>query len=217
MKTSFFDYLLSGAVIVAILAATFALVTLVVPLSTSLLGEYHVVADLFLGLLLYGVLSAFTIRLMLRIHPLGPGEYSMDSAAFTYWKLITVVRWLGQGALLPFTPVFMKPVVPMLFGARIGANVAFGGAVDEPCQVTIGDGVVLGFGSLVSGNVINNGKLIIGEVKIGNSVLIGVHSVVLPGTEIGDNAVLLNGSYVVPGVKIPAGETWRGNPARKWT
>jgi acetyltransferase-like isoleucine patch superfamily enzyme len=46
--------------------------------------------------------------------------------------------------------------------------------------------------------------------------MVGVHSVVLPGTEIGDNATLLNGSYVVPGSKIPAGETWRGNPARKW-
>lgn len=205
------------AFVVAILAATYALIAQLVPLSTNLFGEYHVVADFLLGLLLYGLLSALTVRLLLKIRPIGPGEYPMESPVFAYWILLTVVRWLGQGALLPFTPVFMKPVISMLFGARIGADVALGGSIDEPCQVSIGDGAVIGFGSLVSGNLVNNGKLVIGEVKIGNSVMIGVHSVVLPGTEIGDNAVLLNGSYVVPGMKIPAGETWRGNPARKWT
>jgi len=45
---------------------------------------------------------------------------------------------------------------------------------------------------------------------------VGANSIVLPGTELGEGAQLLGGSIVVAGTRIPAGETWRGNPARKW-
>jgi carbonic anhydrase/acetyltransferase-like protein (isoleucine patch superfamily) len=40
--------------------------------------------------------------------------------------------------------------------------------------------------------------------------------VVFPNTEIGAGAVVAGGSFVMPGTRIPAGESWRGNPARKW-
>jgi carbonic anhydrase/acetyltransferase-like protein (isoleucine patch superfamily) len=37
------------------------------------------------------------------------------------------------------------------------------------------------------------------------------------GIDVGDNAKVIGGSMVIPGSKIPAGEIWRGNPARKWS
>jgi carbonic anhydrase/acetyltransferase-like protein (isoleucine patch superfamily) len=43
-----------------------------------------------------------------------------------------------------------------------------------------------------------------------------MNAVVLPDVEIGDNAVVEIGSVVMPGTRIPPGERWRGNPARKW-
>ena len=33
---------------------------------------------------------------------------------------------------------------------------------------------------------------------------------------IGEGAVVMGGAHVMPNTRIPAGETWRGNPARKW-
>jgi serine acetyltransferase len=216
MKTSYLDFLLCGGAISALMAGALALVMLLLPLSNALASDYHIIVDFLLALLFYGLLSALVVRLLLRLRPLEPGEYSMDSPVFTYWKLLTIVYRLGQGALLPFTPVFVKPVVEALFGARVGANVALGGTIDDPYMVTIGEGAVLGHASLVSGNMLHGGKLTCGQVRIGAGATVGVNSVILPNSELGENVTLMGGSYVVPGTKIPAGETWRGNPARKW-
>jgi len=217
MKTSPLDFVLCGVCITALLAAALALVGFALaPLTVAGLGAYHVVADFLLLLLCYGLLSALLVRVMLAVRRIEPGEYSMDAPVFTYWKLLTILYRLGQSALLPFTPVFVKPVVEMLFGAKVGANVALGGTIDDPYMVSIGEGAVLGNASLVSGNVISNGKITFGRVVIGKGATVGANSVVLPGTEVGENALLMGGAMVMAGTKIPAGETWRGNPARKW-
>lgn len=216
MKTSYLDFLLCGGAISAIVAGTLGLIVALTPLTRVLALEYHVVVDLLLALLFYGLLSALLVRALLKFRPLEAGEYAMDSAVFTYWKLLTIVYRLGQGALLPFTPVFVRPLIAALFGARVGANVALGGTIDDPYMVEIGAGAVLGNASLVSGNMLHGGKFTCGPVKIGAGATVGVNSVVLPNTEVGDNSTLLGGSYVLPGSTIPSGETWRGNPARKW-
>lgn len=216
MKTGVWDFVFCGGAIVLILAAALGLVVALMPWTTALLPQHHAVLDFGLLLLMYGLFSALLVRLLLRFKPMRPGEYAMDSPVFTQWKLLTIVYRLGQGALVPFTPVFVKPVVDALFGARIGSQVAFGGVIDDPYMVTVGDGAVLGHSSLVSANFIANGKLTCGEVKIGAGATIGANCVVLPNTVIGDGAVLMAGSYLMPGTTVPAGETWRGNPARKW-
>jgi serine acetyltransferase len=216
VKTGLWDFVLCGGAISLILAMALGLVFAVTPLTTALLPQHHAVLDFLLLLLAYGLFSALLVRLLLRVQPMRPGEYSMDSPVFTRWKLLTIVYRLGQGALVPFTPVFVKPVVDSLFGAKIGSQVAFGGVIDDPYMVTVGDGVVLGHSSLVSANFIANGKLTCGEVKIGAGATIGANCVVLPNTVIGERAVLMAGSYLMPGTTVPAGETWRGNPARKW-
>ncbi len=50
------------------------------------------------------------------------------------------------------------------------------------------------------------------EVKIGNNCFIGAHTIILPGTTIGDNTIIGAGS-VVKG-NIPPGVIVAGNPAR---
>lgn len=216
MKATLTDYLLSGLAIWLIMAASLLGVMVLVPWSKALFSDYHVLADFFLALLLYGLLSAVFVRILLRIRPIAPSSYGMDSPVFTRWKLVTIVYRLGQSALRPLTPVFLRPVVETLFGARIGRDVALGGVIDDPYMVSVGDGSVLGNASLVSGNYISGGQLVCGSVRIGAGVTIGANSVVFPDVEVGDGATLVGGSYVMPGARIPAGETWRGNPARKW-
>jgi acetyltransferase-like isoleucine patch superfamily enzyme len=49
-------------------------------------------------------------------------------------------------------------------------------------------------------------------VSIGRNVWIGANCVILPGTVIGDNAVIAAGA-VVRGI-VPANELWGGVPAR---
>jgi len=50
--------------------------------------------------------------------------------------------------------------------------------------------------------------------RIGDGALIGMHSVVLDGAEVGDEAIVAAGAVVPPGMKIPAGMMAVGVPAR---
>lgn len=216
MKTSYLDYLFSGALTTLLLIISAAAVWLFRPVSTEILGDYHVVLDLGALLLSYGLLSALAVQVLLRLRSIPCGSFGMDDPAFTHWKLVTITYRLGQGALAPMTPVFLKPVVESLFGANIGKDVALGGTIDDPYRVTVGAGAVLGNASLVTGNYISGGRLICGPVLIGPGATVGANAVIFPDVEIGAGATIMGGSYVMPGARIPAGETWRGNPARKW-
>jgi len=121
MKSSVFDFVASGLSIGAILSVVVVVVVWIVRPGTSTdLGEYHVIADFFVALFLYGIVSALLLRALLVVRRIVPGDYAMDSPTFAYWKLLTVIYRLGQKALLPFTPEFTRPWVARLFGARIG-------------------------------------------------------------------------------------------------
>jgi serine acetyltransferase len=217
MKATFKDFLLCGGAVGAIVVIALALVrTGVRPLTVRFLAEYHPIADFLALLLVYGVVSGLAIRALVVMRKIEPGEYTLDSAAFVYWKLLTIVYRLGHAALLPFTPVFVRPLVAHLFGARVGRGVAIGGAIDDPFLTTLGDGAVLGNNSLVAASMIGGGRFTLAPVRIGAGATVGANAIVLPGTELGDGAQLLAGSVVVAGARIPAGEVWRGNPARKW-
>lgn len=217
MKISLLDFLLSGVCIALLLTTTVGIVGYgVVPVSCAWLGDYHVIADVIVGLVAYGLLTALAMRILLVVRPLRPGTYALDSATCTWWKLITVIHRLGEHALMPFVPVFARPQLYVLFGARIGRDVAIGGVINDPFLVTIDSGVVLGHQSLVSANLVSDGKLVLGAVRIGSSALVGINAVVLPGCEMGARAVLAGGAILMPGSVIPVGESWRGNPARVW-
>ena len=169
-----------------------------------------------LFLLAYGVLSGLLVRLLLRLNPLPDGEFSMDSAHFTRWKLLMMVSDFGRGALLPFTPMFMRPPVAALFGASVGRNVALGGMIADPFMVSVGHNVILGNGSQVCGNFTTHDKITFGRVRIGDGATVGMNAIIMPGVTVEAGATVLLNSVVMPGTVIPAGETWRGNPARKW-
>lgn len=217
MKSTIGDYVRSslwiGLVLLGALAVTYAFRGQ----TRSLLGPYHVLADLALGLLSFGLLMAMLVRLLVRVRPIPAGTHSLDSAVFAHWKVLTVLYRLGQGALRPFVPFFLQPVLDGLFGARIGGDVAFGGTIDDPYAVTVGNRVILGHHSLVSGNYLWDGALTTGAVRIDDGATIGAHVIVFPGVHIGAGASVMNGAVVMPGTVIPVGEVWRGNPARRWS
>lgn len=218
MKATLLDFVLSALLLGTILAATAAALWLgVAPLSRAWCGDYHVLVDALAGLILYGMLSGLAIHLLLAIHPLRPGDYGMDSHEFTYWKQLTILYLLGLWALKPVTTTFTTPLIVRLFGARVGADVAIGGMVGDPFLVEIGPGAVLGAGSLVVASVIADGRISIAPVRIGAGATVGMNAVVLAGTELGDGAKLAVGAVTMTGCIIPPGETWRGNPARKWS
>lgn len=216
MKSNWKDYLWSSLLITALLVIAGAACRLAHPWSHKVFGPYHMLTELVLALWVYGLASALLLRLLLRWRPMPTGEHSQDSPVFAYWKLLTVLYRLGQGAIGWSLPFFLRPMRDALFGARIGRDVASGGTIDDPYHVSVGSGSVLGNACLVTANYVNDGKLICQPVTIGEHVTIGANAIVMPGVMIGNGASIMSGAVVMPGTVVPAGERWRGNPARKW-
>lgn len=216
MKSSVWDYVLSGIFITTIVLLSAAAVALALPFSTRWFGDFHVLVDLAAFVLLFGALCAIAVRALWAWRPLPAGSHALDSAVFSHWKQLTVLHHLGRGALRALTPFFMLPLVDLAFGARVGSEVAFGGMIDDPYLVHIGDEVILGNNSLVAGSYLSGGKLVCGKVEIAKGATVGANAIVFPDVVIGPGANVMSGACVMPGSRIQAGETWRGNPARKW-
>lgn len=107
------------------------------------------------------------------------------------------------------------------YGGRVGKGVFIGKDVvvdyDFAFLLEIGDGAVISARSIIElhdsclPNVLGRGKNKVGRVTIGRRAYIGANSVVLPGVEIGDGAII--GACSLVNRTIPNGQVWGGVPA----
>jgi maltose O-acetyltransferase len=99
-------------------------------------------------------------------------------------------------------------------GARIERGVYLDAG--HPWLIDIGDESVLSFGTIVlvhdASTRLHTGHTRIARVKIGRRVFVGPGAVILPGTRIGDGAIV--GALAVVRGEIPPGSVVEGNPAR---
>lgn len=143
---------------------------------------------------------------------------------------------LGPGATIP------QEGLVNLYGCRIGAGSKIAAFVEIQRGVVIGRNVkVEAFAFICSGVTIDDGAFVgphvcftndkhpravrddgelatpsdwtVTPTKVGARASIGAGSVVLCGISIGEGAVIGAGSVVTR--DVPAGETWRGEPARR--
>lgn len=68
---------------------------------------------------------------------------------------------------------------------------------------TLGDGVTVGHNVLIQ------------SATVGHRVLVGMGSVLAPGTVIEDDVLLAAGAVTLPGQRLSAGGLWAGKPARR--
>ncbi|MHA1268568.1 MAG: acyltransferase [Candidatus Helarchaeota archaeon] len=84
-----------------------------------------------------------------------------------------------------------------ILGANIGNNVMIthGNTLDPifPEKITIGDNTILGMGSCIFTHEILDGELRVGDVNIGENVLICSGALILPGITIGNNSIVSPG------------------------
>lgn len=105
-------------------------------------------------------------------------------------------------------------------GGQCGENFKFYGDMPgEPFLVTIGDDVTIAGGTVLlthDNSVIKcdlNATDYFGRVTIGNSCFIGMHSILLPGVELGDHTIVGAGSVVTKSFS-EGNVVIAGNPAR---
>lgn len=216
MKSTLTDYILSSLLLALIVTAALLVSGLAsILVMRDLTGEYHVLGDTLVFLLAFGLLCAIAARLLLRYRPLGTGLIPMDDPRFAVWKLYTVLYEFGCGALKPLTVIFLRPLVQILFGARIGRDIALGGKLVDPHLIEIGDEAIIGEGSVVTAHAINSGSIYLDQVVIETRATVGVGAVIYPAVRIGEGATVTANAVVRSGTTIPAGELWGGIPARK--
>ncbi len=210
MKTGPLDFLLSTLCIAILLCASVATVWLL-----SLDHPYHVVLDVAVFLLAYGLYSGLLLAVLQKIQPYPIGRFSMHSTEFTRWKLYAVLTDLAMKALMPFTTVFTQALIHALLGADVGKQVAFGGVLRDLPLLCFADLCTIGQNSVIVAHLITHDEIFLQPVKIGKNAVVGINCTVMPGVTLGENAILVAGSVAVVGTLIPANEMWGGTPARK--
>lgn len=80
-----------------------------------------------------------------------------------------------------------------------------------PERITIGKNSIIGYNTTILCHEYLIDEYRLGDVVIGDRVMIGANSTILPGVMIGDDAIVSAGSLVIR--DVPAGAFVGGNPA----
>ncbi|GAB4539370.1 MAG: hypothetical protein Tsb0014_29690 [Pleurocapsa sp.] len=173
-----------------------------------------------LAIYLYQLVILFSAAIITRILPkpqLGYLTTASDRLKFqTLIALNTFVRRTAARWLLIF------PFPGYWFYKLSGTKIASTALITSPDSlqdvylVSIGENTLLGWGCLVLGHYSGDGvNTLLGEVSIGDDVLIGEGATIWCNVTIGDRAIVQNKSVVMPGTIIPSDEIWGGIPAKK--
>ena len=131
-----------------------------------------------------------------------------DSNPLLHWpeqasKLSTVKNIVLLQAS-KFMPLKLKNAVLRFLGVEIGDKTAIGLSVQLdvffPEKISIGHSTVIGYGTTILTHETTAEEFRKGETVVGNNVLIGANTTVLPGVEISDGATVGAGSVVTKDV-----------------
>jgi len=175
----------------------------------------------FFGIILLIINSAIIARIFLifinLIHKPREGVFLRHKSDIDYcfWSLRALVRkwptWLARQLSLPLLEILVLKI--------LGVKTSFSNSLHEgwiDCEfIKFGRNVRIGQGTLIISNIIINNKLILKKVNIQNNVIIGAHSIVLPGTIIESNSILDAISMTKINQKLERNSIYRGNPAIK--
>ncbi len=134
---------------------------------------------------------------------------------YCYWSVRSVIKkwpiWIARQLSLPFFEI----LVLKIFGLKIIGKVSLHDGWIDSEFIEIGNNVKLGQGSLILSSMIIRDKLILKSVKIHDNVIIGIHSVILPGTEIKNNTIIDTNSSTKIDQILESDSIYRGSPCEK--
>ncbi|BAU28519.1 non-ribosomal peptide synthetase-like protein [Aneurinibacillus soli] len=142
------------------------------------------------------------------------GEYRLWGSYYFRWWLVRRIQ-----ALVPVHFLVGTPWIAWyyrLMGAKVGKNCYIGTQHLHSFDVIqIGDDCSIGLDAQMLGYTVENGRLIIRKIEIGNGCYVGSHAVISPGVVMKDEAQLSDQSLASFGDTIDVKERWIGSPATK--
>jgi acetyltransferase-like isoleucine patch superfamily enzyme len=165
------------------------------------------------GFTLLAVVPVFDRLLPTRVQPYRGSYFTF---AVLPWFVHNGLFYLARFTFLPFvtlTPFglwFLK-AMGMRIGQRAFINTEY---ISDPRLLTLGDDVALGGSVRIFAHYGGGGNLVIAPVVIGDGATIGLGATVMGDVIVGAGATVLPHSVLLPGSRIGEGETWGGVPAR---
>ncbi|UOQ94353.1 acyltransferase [Halobacillus shinanisalinarum] len=117
-----------------------------------------------------------------------------------YMPLLRVKNWLYR------TFLRMKIGDETAFALMVMLDIMF------PEKISVGQNSVIGYNTTILAHEYLIKEYRLGDVKIGDEVMIGANTTILPGVHIGDGAIVSAGTLVHQ--DVPAGSFVGGNPMR---
>lgn len=181
-------------------------------------GPAIAVMGLPLAYLIWGFsFCAFTILFKyITFHKTKEGSYSYASLEVARWAIMTRLVEFSNAILMmhlrstPFIVIWFR-----LLGAKIGKDCYINTyELTDWDLLTIEDETMLGAGVVMQAHSAEAGKLHFRPVHIGKKCSVGRSSVVLPGVEMGERAILGAMSIAPKDLKMHAHSIWGGVPAK---
>jgi acetyltransferase-like isoleucine patch superfamily enzyme len=166
---------------------------------------------------IYGLVLIFLVggvRTVLNLN-LKEGEYPIPSFGAFKWAFVNSLFLVVSVTFMDF--ILLTPFCNLLYrlmGVKMGKNVQINSKnVADISLLEIGDRSVIGGNATVICHSFERSRLKLKKVKIGKDVVIGLNSVILPGVEIGDRALIAAGAVLLKDTKVGHGELFYGVPA----
>ncbi|AAU15422.1 acetyltransferase [Bacillus thuringiensis] len=117
-----------------------------------------------------------------------------------YTPFLSIKNWLYR------TFLRMKVGKKTSFALMVMPDIMF------PEKITVGDNSIIGYNTTLLAHEYLIREYRLGEIVIGNEVMIGANTTILPGVRIGDGAIVSAGTLVHK--DVPGGAFVGGNPMR---
>lgn len=145
----------------------------------------------------------------------GPNSLWQIYKTVSFWKVLWNVIIIFIGRFMPFMSMknwFYRTFLRMEIGSY--SSLAFMVMVDImfPEKIKIGRNSIIGYNTTILAHEYLIDEYRLGNVEIGNDVMIGANSLILPGVKIGDRAVVAAGTVVHK--NVPEGCFVGGNPMK---
>jgi acetyltransferase-like isoleucine patch superfamily enzyme len=132
-----------------------------------------------------------------------------------FWKVVKNFVVIQLARYTPFLPV-KNWLYRKFLGMKVGEHTAFALMVMLdimfPEKIRVGKNSVIGYNTTILAHEYLIKEYRLGEVIIGDGVMIGANTTILPGVEIGDGAIVSAGTLVHR--DVPEGSFVGGNPMR---
>ncbi|MBE7104218.1 acyltransferase [Bacillus cereus] len=145
------------------------------------------------------------------------GENSLWNVYKTvsFWKVMKNFIIIQIARYTPFLSVknwLYRTFLRMEVGKKTSFALMVTPDIMFPEKITVGDNSIIGYNTTLLAHEYLIREYRLGEIVIGNGVMIGANTTVLPGVTIGDGAIVSAGTLVHK--DIPGGAFVGGNPMR---